>query len=48
MHHGRVTWSSSGWLFDNAGKGRLGAWRPGEPARLLGARVPKLVDMTSD
>jgi hypothetical protein len=44
----RLAWASSGWLFYNAGHGRLGAWRPGEPARALGVRVGKFVDMAAD
>jgi hypothetical protein len=46
--YGRLAWASSGWLFWNAGGGRLGAWRPGEPARRLGVKVGPLVDMTAD
>lgn len=42
-----LAWASSGWLFWNAGGGRLGAWRPGEPARDLGVRVGAFVDMTA-
>lgn len=42
-----LAWGSSGWLFYNAGRGRIGAWRPGEPARLLAARVGPFVDMTA-
>lgn len=43
----RLAWASSGWLFWNAGGGRIGAWRPGEPARRLAARVGPFVDMTA-
>ena len=46
--YNRVAWSESGWLFYNAGEGRLGAWRPGERARLLGVKVGKFVDMAAD
>jgi hypothetical protein len=45
---GEMTWASSGWLFYNAGRGRLGAWRPGLPARVLPEKVGPFVDMTSD
>jgi hypothetical protein len=43
-----LAWASSGWLFWNAGGGRLGAWRPGQPARRLGVKVGAFVDMTAD
>jgi hypothetical protein len=43
-----LAWASSGWLFYNAGGGRLGAWRPNEPARVLPMNVGPFVDMTSD
>jgi hypothetical protein len=46
--YGRLAWASSGWLFWTAGEGRLGAWRPGERARLLPATVGPVVDMTAD
>jgi hypothetical protein len=43
-----MTWSSSGWLFFNAGGGRLAAYRPGDAsARLLPLRVMPFVDMTA-
>ncbi|MDA0180263.1 hypothetical protein OJ997_08150 [Solirubrobacter phytolaccae] len=42
-----LAWASSGWLFWNAGHGRLGAWRPGEPARDLGVEVGAFVDITA-
>jgi hypothetical protein len=43
-----LAWSSSGWLFYNAGRGRIGAWRPGERPRLLRVGVGKFVSMTAD
>jgi hypothetical protein len=43
-----LAWASSGWLFYNAGRGRLGAWRPGMPARVLPVTVGPFVDMASD
>ncbi|MBE2320192.1 hypothetical protein DVA67_029770 [Solirubrobacter sp. CPCC 204708] len=43
----RLAWASSGWLFWSAGRGRLGAWRPGEPARRLPVRVGPFVDLTA-
>jgi hypothetical protein len=43
-----LAWASSGWLFYNAGRRRLGAWRPGLPARVLPEKVGPFVDMTSD
>jgi hypothetical protein len=46
--YGRMTWSSSGWLFWNAGDGRIGAWRPGAAARVLDLTVEPFIDMTSD
>jgi len=42
-----LAWASSGWLFWNAGRGRVGAWRPGEPARRLSVTVGAFVDMTA-
>jgi hypothetical protein len=43
-----MTWSSSGWLFFNAGGGRLAVYRPGDAsARLLPLRVMPFVDMTA-
>ena len=43
-----LAWASSGWLFYNAGHGRIGAWRPGEPGRLLSVTVRQYVDMAAD
>ena len=44
-----LAWSSSGWLFYNAGNGRIAAWRPGSGrARLLPVRVPAFTDMSAD
>jgi hypothetical protein len=43
-----VAWSSAGWLFYNAGNGRIGAWRPGERARLLPLRVGPFVRLVAD
>ena len=43
-----LAWASSGWLFYNAGDGRLGAWRPGEHARTLRVKVGKFVAMAAD
>jgi hypothetical protein len=42
-----LTWASTGWLFYNAGGGRIGAWRPGVPARLLDVHVGKSVRMVA-
>ncbi|MEA2398932.1 MAG: hypothetical protein QOK25_2488 [Thermoleophilaceae bacterium] len=43
-----MTWSSSGWLFFNAGGGRLAAYRPGAArARLLPMRVRPFIDMAA-
>ena len=43
-----LAWSETGWLFYNAGGGRIGAWRPGERARLLELRVGKFVRMVTE
>jgi hypothetical protein len=43
-----LAWASSGWLFYNAGRGRIGAWRPGERRRLLPMTVRQYVDMAAD
>jgi WD40 repeat protein len=43
-----VAWASSGWLYWKAPGGRIGAWRPGEAARLLPVRVGQFVDMAAD
>lgn len=43
-----LAWASSGWLYFNAGRGRIGAWRPGAPARRLGVRVRPFVDMAAN
>jgi hypothetical protein len=44
-----MAWSTSGWLFYNAGNGRIAAWRPGSgPARTLPLRVPAFTDMSAD
>jgi hypothetical protein len=43
-----MTWSSSGWLFFDAGGGRLAAYRPGTAgARVLRLRVKPFVDITA-
>jgi hypothetical protein len=43
-----MTWSSTGWLFYNAGDGHLGAYRPGTArARLLPVRVQSFVHMAA-
>jgi len=43
-----MAWSSSGWLFYNAGRGRLAAYRPGRPgAALLPVRVARFVDLAA-
>lgn len=45
--HPRLAWASSGWLFWHAGRGRIGAWRPGEGARHLPVQVGAFVDITA-
>ncbi len=44
----RLTWASSGWIFYKAPGGKVGAWRPGEPARVLDAKVGNFIALTSD
>lgn len=41
-------WSSSGWLYYGAAHGRIGAWRPGQPARTLPIHVAKFVGIVTD
>jgi len=43
-----LAWASSGWLYWNAPGGRIGAWRPGEAARMLPVHVGRSVDMAAD
>jgi hypothetical protein len=43
-----LAWSTSGWLFYGAGEHRVGAWRPGRPARTLPVHVPKFVSIVTD
>jgi hypothetical protein len=43
-----LAWSRSGWLFFGAGEHRVGAWRPGRPARTLRVRVPTFVSIATD
>jgi hypothetical protein len=41
-------WAPNGWLFFNAGHGRIGAYRPGERhATILPVRVPPSIDMAA-
>jgi hypothetical protein len=48
IEYAALAWSSSGWLFYNAGRGRIAAWRPGESARELPVKVAKFVSMAAD
>jgi hypothetical protein len=43
-----LAWASSGWLFYGASNHRVGAWRPGQPARVLHVPVAKFVSMVTD
>ena len=43
-----LAWASSGWLFYAVGTDRVGAWRPGGPARTLPIDGGAFIDMTSD
>jgi hypothetical protein len=43
-----LAWSTSGWLFYNAGAGRIAAYRPGaDRATLLPVHVPPFVDIAA-
>jgi hypothetical protein len=43
-----LAWAKSGWLFYGAGEHRVGAWRPGQPARTPPVRVPRFGSIVTD
>jgi hypothetical protein len=43
-----LAWAESGWLYYGAGDHRVGAWRPGRPARTLDIHVAKFVSIVTD
>ena len=43
-----LAWSAGGWLFYNAGRGRIAAYRPGRAAAIrLALRVKPFVDFAA-